>query len=210
MKRRYWFTRAVLSPALLIALLAGCSANSFEQGAKGAAAGAASASIVGALTDLIVDGEINTHRLERNLARGAVAGAAAGAAKGHHEDQRAAAKQAAPQVSLEEPDQELINGIGQANYDALTDLLYFRYEDAYRRTLGTVKSTNVAVQEAGFVIQAMIDEERGNAARVDEALSSFLDLNTTDLDHAGAVEGLEELLVELEDERKVMGIQRSG
>jgi hypothetical protein len=211
-------------------LVAGCSTNVMSKSVGGAAAGAASAGLLGAVTDLIVDGRVNTYRLERNLVSGAIAGGVAGAAVGHQQDvaqarrvetETAVRAGTAPQpvvmaetvkaqtvAEARRPDRELVDQIGKDNYQALTELLYYRHEDAYRQTLNSVKSSNQEHREAGYVIQAMIDDDRGNPAGVEQAVARFLEINETVGGAKEVQEGLEALGEALDEERKVKGIAK--
>ncbi len=202
--RTWW----VLIAIFLLAVLAGCSANMTEKGVEGAATGAVSAALTGAISDLIWDGEIDTDRLARRAASGAVAGATAGAAAGHRQDQVEAQKEAASASAEDASDEELIERIGRKNYSALEDLLYFRYEDAYRTTLKTVKSKDEDHRDAGYVVQALIDRDRGNRRGAEEAIAALIDANQHLADADSVNRGLDELLAEFEDERRVRGISR--
>jgi hypothetical protein len=164
---------------------------------------------LGAVTDLIVDGRVNTYRLERNLVGGAVAGGVAGAAAGHQQDVRAEQQRRAQAAAAadREPDRELVAKIGKDNYAALGALLNYRHEEAYRRALKATRSKNRAYQESGYVIQALVDKDRGHADGVQEAVTQFLDLNDTVKGEQEARKGLDDLYQLLEDERKVKGIR---
>jgi hypothetical protein len=199
--------RLTLLIALICLLTSGCSSNMFNKGVGGAAAGAASASLVGALTDLIVDGRVNTYRLQRNVVGGAIAGGAAGAAVGHRQD-AAKAQAQQRQAPPDPPDKALIKEIGKDNYKALTDLVYYRHEDAYARTLKSVRSRNEDHQAAGYAIQALIDEDRNNPEGVMDAIEEFLKVSTEVQDMKEARKGLEDLTRELADERRVKGIRK--
>jgi hypothetical protein len=193
----------------------GCGTNAFHKGVGGAAAGAVSASFVGALTDLIVDGRVNTYRLQRNMVSGAIAGGATGAAVGAQQDRQQAAQkqarreQAARQQAQDEQtsERELVKRIGKDNYRALEDLIHFRHKDAFARTLKSTRSKNTSYQAAGYAIQALVDNDRGNADGVAEALEKFLGVSDEVDSMKEAQKGLKDLAQGLHDERRVQGIR---
>ena len=180
-------------------LCVGCSTNMFKTGVGGAASGALGASFVGAMTDLILDGKVNTDRLARNATSGAIAGGMAGAAVGHNQDvkETAAAKKKA-QADFKAK-------IGNDNYSALSDLLNCRHATAYRKATKATGSRKQDVKEAAFVIQALVDTDRGDSKQAEEALKQFMALND-DTTKRDAKAGLKELHRAIQDERKAQGI----
>ena len=196
-----------ISCLLIVSALTGCSTNMFSKAAGGAAAGAVSASFVGGVTDLILDGEINTDRLARNMVGGAVGGATAGAVVGHRQDQQEAQRAAQEADKKKEADKELIKKIGKENYAALNDLLNYKHEEAFRRTLKSTKSRNEEQKKAGYAIQALIDKDRGNKEGMNEAIDALLEINS-DITRKEAEKGLKQLSSALNDERRAQGIRK--
>ena len=193
-------------------LASGCSSNMFSKGAGGAVAGAASASLLGALTDLVVDGRVNPYRLQRNLVGGAIAGGTTGAVVGHQQDvakeqRRQARQQKEAASSQRDKAKALGREIGDNNVNALADLLNYRHEDAYAKTLETVRSNKQHIQTAGYAIQAMIDDDRRNPEGVTEALEAFVAASSEVDNIKDARSGLTELMRQVSDERKVKGIR---
>ena len=175
----------------------------------GAAGGALSASFVGATTDLLLHGEVNTDTLARNATSGAIAGGMAGGAYGHQKN-KAEQKQNKPTPTISKADEEatklLAEKIGKDNVKALESLLYSNYEDAYKKTLKSIKSKNQDYQEAGYVVQALIDTDRKNEKGVDAALTEFVALNDKADSLKDAQKGLKDLYKQLLNMRKVKGI----
>ena len=91
--------------------------------------------------------------------------------------------------------------------DALIDLLNFRHEQAFSKALKTSKSGSLKQREAGLVIQALVDADRGNEAGAREAVEAFVELNEDTDDVTEAMAGLKELQAGLQDERKIKGIR---
>ena len=199
----------LLPTALIVSLLAsGCTTNMAGGAADGAMKGAVSASFLGAVTDLIVDGRVDTYRLQRNLVGGAVAGGAAGAAMGHQKDLAETQQKQAQAARAERGEQaDLAREIGHRNVDALIDLLNYRHEKAFSKALKTSKSGSLKQREAGLVIQALVDADRGNEAGAREAVEAFVELNEDTDDVTEAMAGLKELQAGLQDERKIKGIR---
>ena len=205
--------------ALIIFVLSmvmdGCTATTTEYAAKGAAAGAVSASLVGAMTDLIVDGRVNTYRLSRNMVGGAIAGGIAGGIAGSQQEAAAREKAGArktEQTSVPATDKSeaeieaLAKQIGPDNLNALKALVQCRHEDAFRTALQTSGSDNTDFREAGLIIQALVDRDRGNTAGVDRILPEVIAMNDELGDMATAQLGLEDIYNVLQDERKVQGL----
>ena len=209
MRAMIWIPGFIIS---MIIINTGCSTNMFRKGAGGAVVGAASASFVGGMTDLILDGKINTSTMARNATSGAIAGGMAGAAYGHQQDkqqdkqQKVAASDKTSVTENSNTDKQLKKRIGSNNFDALVDLAYKRHESAYKKTLKSVKSKNKDYQEAGYIIQALIDKDRNNAKGVEESLNKFVELNKEKGDIKEAQKGLNKLYGELLNIRKVKGI----
>jgi len=198
--------RIVSISILFLFLCVGCSTHMFKTGVGGAASGAVGASFVGAMTDLILDGKVNTDRLARNATSGAIAGSMAGAAVGHNQDIKE--EQAARKVEAEarrKAQADFKAKIGSDNYSALTDLLNCRHSTAYRKAAKAADSRNKDVQEAAYVIQALVDTERGNREQAQEALKQFVAINDN-TSKSDAQKGLKALLKALGDERKAQGI----
>ena len=201
---------AGISGVIALCIVSGCSTNMGNKAAGGAAAGAASASFVGAVTDLILHGKVNTDRLVHNAVSGAVGGATAGAIVGHKQDQQAAQQQQ-QQVARNQPDAgvaELTAKIGRDNYAALEALVNYEHADAYKRSLKAVRSGNKSYKEAGLVIQALIDKDRGNDKGVESAIEALLEINESVTDEEAALKGLDELQRKLKDERRAQGISK--
>ena len=198
----------IASTALLAGMIiinAGCITEMFG----GAAGGALSASFVGATTDLILHGKVNTDTLARNATSGAIAGGMAGGVYGHQKDK--AKKQAKPQTESStktdaEATKKLTKKIGKDNIEALEALLYSDYETAYKKTLKSVDSSKQEHQEAGYVIQALIDTDRKNSKGVDASLNEFVKLNDKTNDLKTAQKGLNDLYKRFLDMRKIKGI----
>ena len=193
---------------LAASLLTGCTSNTAEGAASGALVGAGSAMFVGALTDLIVDGHVNPYRLERNAVAGAIVGGAAGAAQGHAKDKserdRATMKTVAAEQMRDE--QELIAEIGADNFRGLEALVTCQHKDAYRLALKAIESDKPQFKEAGYVVQALVDKDRGNDHGADRSLSEFLAITDLELDQETAKKELDVLMGELLVERRVQGI----
>jgi len=191
--------RVYIFCAAALMLSMGCSSNMFKTGVGGAASGAMGASFVGAMTDLILDGKVNTDRLARNATSGAIAGGMAGAAVGHNQDvkeEAAARKKAQADFKAK---------IGSDNYSALDNLINCRHATAYRKATEASKSRNKEVQEAAYVIQALVDTDRGNKEQADAALKQFISVNDK-TSKSDAKKGLKELMKVLKEERKSQGI----
>ncbi len=196
-------------------LLAGCTATTAEYAAKGAAAGAVSASFIGAMTDLIVDGRVNTYRLSRNMVGGAIAGGIAGGVAGSQAEEAAVEKATAremertPILETEESADEaesLEKSIGRENVNALKALVQCRHEDAFRKALQTSRSENPEYREAGLIVQALVDRDRGNSAGVDRVLSEVIAMNDKLEDITSARQGLDDIYIILQDERRIQGL----
>lgn len=189
----------------LIIISSGCITEMLS----GATGGALSSSFVGATTDLILHGEVNTDTLARNATSGAIAGGMAGGAYGHKKDKAdKKSKQKAPEPSKAdiEATKLLTEKIGKINMDALDKLLYSNYEEAYKKTLKSVKSSNKNYSEAGYVIQALIDTDRKNQKSVDESLNNFIASNGKIDNLKDAQKGLKSIYKQLENMRKVKGL----
>ena len=175
----------------------------------GAAGGALSASFVGATTDLILHGEVNTDTLARNATSGAIAGGMAGGAYGHQKN-KAEQKQNKPAPTVSKADEEatklLTEKIGKDNIKALEALLYSNYEDAYKKTLKSIKSKNDNYRDAGYAIQALIDTDRKNKKGVEESLNKFVEFNDKVDNIKDAQKGLDKLYDNFLDMRKVKGL----
>ncbi len=196
-------------------LLAGCTATTAEYAAKGAAAGAVSASFIGAMTDLIVDGRVNTYRLSRNMVGGAIAGGIAGGVAGSQAEKTAVEKANAREMEktlileTEESDDEaesLEKSIGPDNVNALKSLVQCRHEDAFRKALQTARSENPEYREAGLIVQALVDRDRGNTAGVDRVLPEVISMNDELEDMTSARQGLDSIYIILQDERRIQGL----
>jgi hypothetical protein len=180
----------------------GCTTNMKQKAAGGAATGAVSAAFVGGVTDLILHGEISGDTLTRNLVGGAVGGATAGAAIAHKEDKTAA------QNAAKKDADKLVDKIGEKNYDALNDLLNYRHAESYAKTLQTVKSGSKNEKETAYVIQALIDKDRGNAEGMQEAVSEFIKLRGSSQNKADAEKALRKLHNNLKEQRRIQGIRK--
>jgi hypothetical protein len=198
----------VVLSLLAASLLTGCTSNTAGGAAKGALAGAGSAMFVGALTDLIVDGHVDPYRLERNAVGGAIVGGAAGAAQGHSKDKseqdRATKKTAAAEQVRD--DQELIAEIGSNSFRGLEALVTCQHTEAYRFALKAIESDNSQFREAGYLVQALVDKDRGNDHGADKSLLEFLAITDLELDQQTVHKELDVLMGELKVERKVQGI----
>ena len=209
------FSKMLVVVLSLYAMTA-CGPKSAEYGTKGAAGGAVAGSFVGAMTDLIVDGRVDTYRLKRNAVGGAVAGGTAGAIAGHQQDkadvQKAEAAEQAVTSGAAATDSErqaLQQKIGKENTQALQALVQCRHEEAYRIGLGTARSDNTDHKEAGLIIQALVDRDRGNMDGANRVLPEIVEMNKKLADLTDAQKGLENLHQILVDERKVQGINPS-
>ena len=192
---------AILTGMILIN--AGCLTEMFG----GAAGGALSASFVGATTDLILHGKVNTDTLARNATSGAIAGGMAGGAYGHQKNKNSQPKAQPSSAKADaEATKQLTKKIGKDNVEALEALLYADYETAYKKTLKSVNSSKKEYQEAGYVIQALIDTDRKNSKGVDASLNEFIKLNDKTNDLKAAQKGLKELYKKFLDMRKIKGI----
>ncbi len=203
----------LLTVVLLTFTFSACGPKSAEYGVKGAAGGAVSASFVGAVTDLIVDGEVNTYRLTRNAVGGAVAGGTAGAIVGHQQDkadtaQDKAAEQAVTSgaTATDAEVEALRKKIGPDNVNGLKQLVKCKHEDAYRIGLGTARSDNMNYKEAGLVLQALVDKDRGNMDGANRVLPELVEMSAKLADLSAAQKGLEDLHQILIDERRVQGM----
>ncbi len=59
----------------------------------------------------------------------------------------------------------------------MENLFYYRHEDADRTTLKTVKSKNADHRDAGYLIQALNDWNRGNESGAQEAIAAWAGAN---------------------------------
>lgn len=196
---------------VLSMVMAGCTATTAEYAAKGAAAGAVSASLVGAMTDLIVDSRVITYRLSRNMVGGAIAGGIVGSQQEVAAREKAGTRKteqtSVPATDKSEAEIEaLAKQIGPDNLNALKALVQCRHEDAFRTALQTSGSDNTDYREAGLIIQALVDRDRGNTAGVDRILPEVIAMNDELGDMATAQLGLEDIYNVLQDERKVQGL----
>jgi hypothetical protein len=180
----------------------GCTTNMKQKAAGGAAAGAVSAAFVGGVTDLILHGEISGDTLTRNLVGGAVGGATAGAAIAHKQDKKAA------QDTAKKDAEKLADKIGRSNYDAFNDLLNYKYTESYAKTIKTAKSGSKNEKEVAYVIQALIDQDRGNIKGSQESLAEFVKLRGGSQSKAGAEKALNKLHDNLNEQRKIQGIRK--
>jgi hypothetical protein len=194
----------VISVAVAVMIMTGfgCTTNMKQKAAGGAAAGAVSAAFVGGVTDLILHGEISGDTLSRNLVGGAVGGATAGAAIAHKQDKKAA------QDSAKKEAEKLAEKIGAKNYDAFNDLLNYKYADSYSKTLKVAKSGSRQEKEIAYVIQALIDKDRGNAEGSQEALAEFIKMRGKSQNKADAEKALNQLHDNLREQRKIQGIRK--
>jgi len=194
-------------------IVTGCSSTSVEYGAKGAVGGAVSASFVSAMTDLIVDGRVDTYRMSRAAAAGAVVGGTAGAMAGQaqYEQQKeqevqaekeAARKSAQADTSVQALEAE----IGKQNVQGIWELVQCNHEEAYRIGLSTARADEKQIMEAGIILQALVDRDRGNTDGMDRALQSFVEQSSEVDDVQTAKAELETLHGMLMDERKVHGL----
>jgi len=168
------------------------------------------------MTDLIVDGKVDTHRMSRAAAAGAVVGGTAGAMSGQakHEQQEkqkqqeaqaaqeAAQKSAAAGTTVEELEAQ----IGPQNVQGLWELVQCRHAEAYRIGMSTAQADKAEVMEAGLILQALVDQDRGNTDGTDRALQAFVDQSSELDDLATARTELDVLHGMLKDERKVHGL----
>lgn len=196
----------VIFTGVMVLAISGCSTAVRQKAAKGAVAGGAGAAFVGGVTDLILHGEVGMDDLVENAVAGAVGGATAGAVAGHREDKQKAAT--AKQSAAPEASSDLIKKIGDDNYKALNDLIYYKYEDAYKRTLKAARSKDVEIQEAAYLIQALIDKDRGNDAGMKSSLDEFVKINSKVSSQKAALKELNKLSRKLEDQRKIKGVQK--
>ncbi len=63
-------------------------------------------------------------------------------------------------------------------------------------------------RDAGYVVQALIDRDRGNQNGAQSAIDTLVHTNQHLADADSVNRGLDELLAELNDERRVRGISR--
>lgn len=196
--------KKLISAAVAIAIVSGvgCTTNMRQKAAGGAAVGAVSTAFVGGVTDLILHGEISGDTLTRNLVGGAVGGATAGAAVAHKQDKQAA------RDSAKKESAKLADKIGKQNYEALNDLLNYKHAEAYTKTLKVVKSGSKEEQEIAYVIQALIDKDRGNREGSQESVASFLKLKGGNQDKAKAETALNQLYDNIKEQRKIQGIRK--
>jgi len=188
--------------AVMVVSGSGCTTNMKQKAAGGAATGAISAAFVGGVTDLILHGEISGDTLTRNLVGGAVGGATAGAAIAHKEDKTAA------QNAAKKDSEKLADKIGVKNYDALNDLLNYKHAESYAKTLKVVKSGSKDEKEIAYVIQALIDKDRGNEEGMQEAVAEFIKLRGDTQNKADAEKALKQLHANLKEQRKIQGIRK--
>lgn len=191
-----------IAVAVMIVTGFGCTTNMKQKAAGGAAAGAVSAAFVGGVTDLLLHGEISVDSLAENMVSGAVGGAAAGAAVAHKQDKKAA------QDSAKKDAEKLADKIGETNYDAFNDLLNYKYAESYEKTLKVVKSGSKEEQEVAYVIQALIDKDRGNDEGSKESLDEFVKLRGKSQNKADAESALKKLHDNLKEQRKIQGIRK--
>ena len=201
-----------ITSILLAFTIYACGPKSAEYGVKGAAGGAVSASFVGAMTDLIVDGEVNTYRLTRNAVGGAVAGGTAGAIVGHQQDKADTAQDKAAEQAVASgataTDAEvaaLKKKIGPDNVNGLKQLVQCNHEAAYRSGMTAARSDNPDFKEAGLVVQALVDRDRGNMEGANRVLPEIVEMNDKLADLTAAQKGLEDLHQMVVDERKING-----
>ena len=185
-----------------IVLASGCTTNMRQKATGGAAAGAVSAAFVGGVTDLLLHGEVDGDRLARNLVGGAVGGATAGATIAHKQDKNAAREEAKKNGT------ELAEKIGKQNYDALNNLLNYDYTKAYSTTMKVVKSGSQKEKETAYVIQALIDKDRGNTEGAQEAIAEFIKLRGKDQTKSKTEKALNDLHNNLKEQRKIQGIRK--
>lgn len=203
---------------LVLVAMTGCSATSAEYGSKGAAIGAVSGSFVGAMTDLIIDGKVDTDRLARNAVAGAVAGGTAGAVAGYQKDkasEKAAESgdaKAEPQAVASTSDvkgEDLKQRIGAQNVSGLEMLVACRHADAYRTGQQTARADNTSYRDAGLILQALVDHDRGNSDGVARILPVIVEKIEKVTDQTSAEKGLSELQQMLDDERSAQGLNPS-
>jgi len=191
-----------IAVAVMIVTSFGCTTNMKQKAAGGAAAGAVSAAFVGGVTDLILHGEISGDTLSRNLVGGAVGGATAGAAIAHKQDKKAA------QDAAKKDADKLADKIGEKNYDAFNDLLNYKYAESYAKTLKVIKTGSKDEKEVAYVIQALVDKDRGNAEGSQESLAEFIKLRGKSQSKADAEKALNQLHENLKEQRKIQGIRK--
>jgi hypothetical protein len=191
-----------IAVAVMVVSGFGCTTNMKQKAAGGAATGAVSAAFVGGVTDLILHGEISGDTLTRNLVGGAVGGATAGAAIAHKQDKKAA------QDTAKKDAEKLADKIGKSNYDAFNDLLNYKYAESYAKTIKVAKSGSKDEKEIAYVIQALIDKDRGNAEGTQESLAEFVKLRGGSQSKADAEKALNQLHDNLNEQRKIQGIRK--
>lgn len=197
----------IIKMCILILVVTGCTQNIASHSAGGAAFGAGGSMFVGALTDLIIHGKIDSATLTRNAVTGGIVGGAGGAAVGYKKDKAEENSDKMKQSNMSEDKlAKLKKRIGDENFNSLSYLILCKHEDAYRITLDTVKSPNNDYKEAGYILQALIDKDRGNIDGFKNSTDNFISISDKNNDYSSTVKEFDKLYVRLQNERKVKGI----
>lgn len=172
----------ITSLACLLVIMiigSGCGQHATEGAAKGATVGAASSALGTLVVGLVFDDPNLGERVARSAVYGATVGGTAGAIAGASRDQQIKAQAKAQEEKAKAEggdtsppprqmkDSEIMDAIGEKNFDALVLLVDCRLGEAIEKAREAEASFNKDYREASLWIQAVAAVEKGDTATLD-------------------------------------------
>jgi hypothetical protein len=164
---------------LIAAFGSGCGQHATEGAAKGATVGAASSAVGTLVVGLVFNDPNLGERVARSAVYGATVGGTAGAIAGASRDQQIKTQAKAQEEKAKAEggdttppprqmkDSEIMDAIGEKNFDALVLLVDCRLGKAIEKAREAEASFNKDYREASLWIQAVAAVEKGDTATLD-------------------------------------------
>ena len=186
------FLVCVFVTTAMMVCVSGCASDS--QAAKGASKGASTGALAGAVgaaaTALIFGGNVG-EAAARGAVYGGTSGAVVGGMSGAEADKRVAAQE---QADYERRVQEFRDKIGSDAFNGFVALAECKHDVALANAREAQKSRNHDFALAGLWVEALTEEDRGQAQAATAMLPAIVDQDRDITDVAGAQARLAEAL----------------